>query len=269
MLYKRDYLLGLTDEEKKEFKEVTGRDFSVKRIGGFGTANNFMAFPKAVRMCKMLFPNNYLDVAELHDTERLVKANDEFANLINDEQCSERKILNFIRDKEYYHILGALIWGLSINIGNHGAYLFPEFQLGTSYKADYLLIGKNSGGYEFILVELENPYGKITLRDGELGAEFREGISQLEDWKRWLPANFASYTEKLRKYKNPSLNLSDEFYTLDLSRFHYVVVAGRRSDFSEKTYILKREYKKEKDIDVLHYDNLIDFSNNLIGKITY
>jgi len=48
-----------------------------------------------------------------------------------------------------------------------------------------------------------------------------------------------------------------------------VVVAGRRSDFSEKTYILKREYKKEKDIDVLHYDNLVDFSNNLIGKITY
>ena len=84
-----------------------------------------------------------------------------------------------------------------------------------------------------------------------------------------MTANFASYTEKLRKYKNPSLNLSDEFYTLDLSRFHYVVVAGRRSDFSEKTYILKREYKKEKDIDVLHYDNLIDFSNNLIGKITY
>lgn len=97
MLYKRDYLLGLTDEEKKEFKEVTGRDFSVKRIGGFGTANNFMEFPKAARMCKMLFPNNYLDVAELHDTERLVKANDEFANLINDEQCSERKILNHRR----------------------------------------------------------------------------------------------------------------------------------------------------------------------------
>lgn len=72
MLYKRDYLLGLTDEEKKEFKEVTGRDFSVKRIGGFGTANNFMSFPKAARMCKMLFPNNYLDVAELHDTERLI-----------------------------------------------------------------------------------------------------------------------------------------------------------------------------------------------------
>lgn len=32
MLYKRDYLLGLTDEEKKEFKKVTGRDFNIKMV---------------------------------------------------------------------------------------------------------------------------------------------------------------------------------------------------------------------------------------------
>lgn len=269
MLYKRNYLLGLTEEEKKEYREVTGREFGTKRAGGLGTVNNFMAFPKAARMCRTLFPNNYLDVAELHDVERLAKANAEFTNFVNNELCTERKILNYIKEKEYYHIIGSLIWGLSINVGNHGAYLFPEFQLGTLYKADYLLMGKSSGGYEFILIELEHPYGKITLKDGELGAEFRDGISQLEDWKRWLPANYASYVEKLKKYKNPSMDLPDEFYTLDLSRFHYVVVAGRRSDFSEKTYILKREYKKEKNIDVIHYDNLIDFSNYLIGKATY
>ena len=49
---------------------------------------------------------------------------------------NNRSILNFIREKEHYHIIGSIIWGLSINIGNHGAYLFPEFQLGSSYKAD-------------------------------------------------------------------------------------------------------------------------------------
>lgn len=74
--------------------------------------------------------------------------------------------------------------GLSINIENHEAYLFPEFQLGNLYKADYLLMGKSSVGFEFIFIELESPYGKITLNDGQLGAEFRDGISQLEDWKR-------------------------------------------------------------------------------------
>lgn len=59
------------------------------------------------------------------------------------------------------------------------------------------------------------------------------------------------------------------FMFLDMSRFHYVVVAGRRTDFRDKTYIIKRERKKADDIDIIHYDNLFDFSNNLIGKQTY
>ena len=32
---------------------------------------------------------------------------------------------------------------------------------------------------------------------------------------------------------------------------------------------IKRERKKADDIDIIHYDNLFDFSNNLIGKLTY
>lgn len=269
MLYERDYLLGLTDEEKKLYKEVTGKQFGEKRLSGFGTVNNFLAYPKAARMCKSLFPNNYLDVAELHDTQQLRCGNDEFYSLVINENCTERMILNFIRDEKFYHIIGSIIWGLSINIGNHGAYLFPEFQLGSSFKADYLLIGKSSGGFEFIFVELESPYGNITLKDGQLGAEFRDGISQLEEWKRWLPSNYSAFGENLRKYKNPMLDLPEEFYVLDMSRFHYVVIAGRRTDFKDLTYTIKREKKKENDINIIHYDNLFDYSNNLIGKVTY
>lgn len=269
MLYERDYHLGLTETEEQQYEEITGRKFWEKRVSGFGRVNNFMAYPKAARMCKSLFPNNYLDVAELRDVERLEHANEEFLSLLDNTECTERSILNFIREKEYYNIIGSIIWGLSINIGNHGAYLFPEFQLGSSYKADYLLLGKSSGGFEFIFVELESPYGNITLKDGQLGAEFRDGISQLEDWKRWLPANYSSFGEIMRKYKNSAFDLPEEFYVLDMSRFHYVVVAGRRTDFRDKTYIIKRERKKADDIDIIHYDNLFDFSNNLIGNQTY
>lgn len=49
-----------------------------KRVNGFGSVNNFLTYPKAARMCKSLFPNNYLDVTELHDVERLGYANEEF-----------------------------------------------------------------------------------------------------------------------------------------------------------------------------------------------
>lgn len=78
MLYERDYLLGLTEAEKQDYEEATGRKFGEKRVSGLGRVNNFLAYPKAARMCKSLFPNNYLDVAELRDVERLAVANEEF-----------------------------------------------------------------------------------------------------------------------------------------------------------------------------------------------
>lgn len=269
MLYDRDYLLGLTDEERKQYKEVTGREFGTKKISGFGSVNNPSSYPKAARMCKSLFPNNYLDFVELKDEQRLSEANAEFLTFIDNKECNERKILNFIRDKKYYHIIGSVIRGLSLRFGHHGAYLFPEFQFGSSYKADYLLVGKSSGGYEFVLIELENPYGQITLQDGNLGAEFRDGISQLDEWKRWLMSNYSSFNENFRKCKNKEKDLPEEFFTLDTSRFHYVVIAGRREDFTELTYTIKRERKKADDIEILHYDNLYDFANLLIGEVTY
>lgn len=269
MLYERDYLLGLTEDENQQYEEITGHGFHSKRVGGFGKRNNFLAYPKAARMCKSLFPNNYLDVADLREHQWMASANEEFLALLNEEKCSERDILKFIKEKKYYHIIGSIIWGLSFRTGNHAAYLFPEFSLGTSYVADYLLVGKSSGGYEFIFVELESPYGNITRKDGQLGEEFRDGISQLEDWRRWLPTNYNSFGEVMRKMKNKELDLPEEFSVLDLSRFHYVVVAGRRTDFNDKTYMIRRERKRADDIDIIHYDNLYDFSNSIIGNSTY
>ena len=71
MLYDRDYRIGLTEAEEQQYEKITGRKFLEKRVSGFGMVNNFMAYPKAARMCKSLFPNNYLDVAELRNQERL------------------------------------------------------------------------------------------------------------------------------------------------------------------------------------------------------
>lgn len=265
-LYDRNYFEGLTEEEDREYLRIREKE-RVNRT--YCRRNLFLSYPKAARMCNSLFPNNYLDVADLKNHELLRKSNEEFAALLDDPNCNERQILNFIKNNRYYHIIGSLLSGLAFHIGHHAAYLFPEFQLGTAYHVDYLIVGKGSGGYEFVLVELENPYGNITLKDGQLGQEFREGISQLEDWRRWLPTGFSSFEEVMRKYKNRLKDLPEEYHRLDLSRFHYVVIAGRRSDFTEKTYIIRREKIKNEDTYILHYDNLIDFSNYLIERNSY
>ncbi len=269
MLYERDYNLGLTEDELIQYRNITGRDFGADRSSGFGRVNTPSKYPKAARMFKTLFPNNYLDFIDLKDNEKLSNINERYLKLIDDADSTERDIINFIKAERGYHVIGSIVRGCHLNTGHNGAFLFPEFQLSNCYVADYLLCGRSSGGYEFVFVELEHPRGNITMKNGDLGHEIRDGISQLKEWRRWLESNYSSFNTTFKKYKNPNIQLPEEFYTLDSSRFHYVIVAGRRSDFAELTHRIRREIRQSENINILHYDNLYDYSNLLIGKNTY
>ena len=50
---------------------------------------------------------------------------------------------------------------------------------------------------------------------------------------------------------------------------NYVVVAGRRIDFLDKTRRLRRDMEHSNNIKILHYDNLLDISRRTIGESTY
>ena len=153
--------------------------------------------------------------------------------------------------------------------GHHEAYLFPEFQLGNSYQVDYLLVGKSSDGYSFVFVEFEAPVGNITLAAGDIGLAIRKGLTQLADWDAWIEAHYASLVETFDKFRRHDECLPHEFVTLDKSRIHYVVVGGRRADFNDRTYRIRRKAQKERSELILHYDNLADAARNVIGEWTY
>ncbi len=74
--------------------------------------------------------------------------------------------------------------------GHHGVYLFPEFQLGSDYRVDYLIVAGNSDGFHFQFVEFGKPHGRITMQDGDFGQEIRKGLSQIDYWALWLVANY-------------------------------------------------------------------------------
>lgn len=156
--------------------------------------------------------------------------------MLNSEDIKERKILNFIKESRNWFIIASLCKKY-FDFGHHEIYLFPEFQLGTSYQVDYLIVGKNSGGYEFVFVELEAPDKNITLADGNLGEAFRKGENQVNEWRDWLQAYYSSLRETFDKSRRANAALPDEFVTLGLSRLHFV--------------------------------NLVDAATNVIGKETY
>jgi len=269
-LYDRDYTI-LTSDEEAEFRLLKGQEI-VKEVGTIKIREPlFHKYPKAVRHYISLFPNNYMDFAELQKREELNNKLACFQQLLDSEDVNERSILNFINQHRAYFIIASLL-SKYFHFGHHATYLFPEFQLGNSYQADYLIIGQSSGGHEFVFVELEAPKGNgIILIDGELGEVFRKGKKQLRDWQGWLDGYYSSLKETFNKSRRADVPLPDEFVTMDRSRLHFVVIAGKRTNFQiqNKTYEIRRKERMETNFLLLHYDNLIDAATDVIGKKTY
>ena len=63
--------------------------------------------------------------------------------------------------------------------------------------------------------------------------------------------------------------LPTDIQKYDSTRFHYVVIAGLRDDFSDTTYRERRAKMKESDIHLLHHDNLLDNARTLLQRDTF
>jgi hypothetical protein len=107
------------------------------------------------------------------------------------------------------------------------------------------------------------------LKNGDLGTAFRKGLSQIAEWDQWIDGHFSSLNEVFSKFKQKGKHLPDAFVSLDKTRIYYLVIAGRRSDFREKTYLARRKKLRDNGELILHYDNLVDAAQNIIGRATY
>lgn len=259
-LYKRDFT-KLTESEKTALDKFNQHEQLMK--------TKIMAFPKAPKAVWRytdLFPNHYLDTAPLKQPDKVKKWNKGLKKIIDSKTATERKILNYIKKERAYHIIASLL--RNFHFGHHGAYLFPELQLAPNFIVDYVIVGKSSMGYEFVFVEIESPIGNITTKDGSYGQVIRNGLKQIEDWDQWLEANFQTMRLVFDKYKGPQATLPSEFLAYDKTRVHYVVIAGRREHFNDKTNRLQRKGRTS-NTHLLHYDNLLDFSESSVGGTTY
>lgn len=265
-IHTRDYN-HLTNEEIREWERLKREEIIDKFDEIVVRKSLYRKYPVAVRHFLSLFPNNHLDIEDLKEEKKLTTQIDNYLKLINDPTSIERTILNWIKESKSYFIIASMLKNY-YSFGHHDAYIIPEFQLGNTYQVDYLLIGKSSGGYEFVFVELEHPNKNITLSSGYPGESIRKGLNQITDWKSWLEKNYSFIGETFEKYKHPEKILPYEFTNYDSSRIHFSVVAGKRINFNEKTYEIKRQMWSDK-ILLLHYENLYDSAKYLVGQLTY
>lgn len=96
----------------------------------------------------------------------------------------------------------------SIVMGNWYTYVIPQVPLGTDLVPDFLVLGINSAGPQWVLVEIEAPRHSITKAPKEpkkgrnpaaptLSAPTAHAVQQIRDWREWLTSNVAFAHEQL------------------------------------------------------------------------
>lgn len=264
-LYDRDYNKEPSKEELKEYKRILELEKSGLKIGYI---NHYREYPEAIRHHNSLFPNNHIDLFDWQVDMKMSSINSSFEKLVHNISTNERDILRFINKTPAPYIIGSLLQYETF--GHHATFIFPEFSIEDGkYYADYLIVGRSSGGYEFLFVELESVNGTTTLKSGYDGKSIRAGYNQIFDWKYSIESNYNLITNEFKKNMNPSKELPTEFIKFDSSRFHYAVVSGLRKDYNETTYRNRRIKYKEMGIRSYHYDNLLELAIELENRNTF
>lgn len=146
------------------------------------------------------------------------KESKEFDLIISNAK-NEVDVQRYIKSNKKWFIPGSIF--LDYNFGHKETYLFPEQKLGNDYVADYMLIGKESGGYSLILVEFETPNTEYLISTANMESEsVRRGLTQLQDWKRWIDSN--------REYFIRNIGLREFGIDIPTYRTFYYLVVSRR-----------------------------------------
>jgi len=260
--------MKLTDKERTAYQDCKNRETEAS-LGDFEVKKNlFREYPKAARHFEQLFPNHYLDIEDLKNEKFLNKKIENLEKILNDHKCQERDIMRHIKETNSYFAIASVLHRY-YTFGHHATHIFPEFSLGTSFRADYLLLGQNSSGWHLVFVELESVFGQITKANGSFGISIRKGIEQVEEWSSWLDKNYAYLRNEFTKHLPDKKQLPDELTQYDSTRIHFLVIAGRREDFSDTTYKKGRIIIRGQKIGVVHYDNILDTARSVVGRHTY
>lgn len=85
--------------------------------------------------------------------------------------------------------------------GGWQTYVIPQKRLGAEYVPDFLVLGINSVGPQWVAVEIEAARHEIVnKKDRRLSTPTRHAVGQINDWREWLTDNIAYAQNQLGLY---------------------------------------------------------------------
>jgi hypothetical protein len=194
-------------------------------------------------------PKNFY-VYEMSDYRSLdcKKEAQELLDAINTSK-RENDIQTYIKSNEKWFIPLSIL--KAYDFGHHFSCVVPEYQLGAEYRLDYLLIGKNSLGYQFVFVEFEDVNVDYRLKTSNAETDkVRKGLNQIRDWKRWIEQN--------RGYFLNSEGIKDISNNVPPWGFRYCLVVSRRDRMDELSNQLRGEMQ-DIGVKIISYDRIVDY----------
>ena len=183
----------------------------------------------------------YRDIDLDYEAEQLLK--------VLDSAKKENDIQNYIKENKKWFIPASIF--KDYDFGHHEAYISVEQPLGAEYKADYMLLGRNSIGHHIVLVEFENVNVDFRLKKSNMETEaVRKGMTQINDWKRWMDNN--------RPYFLQSCGLSDIGRNIPTWGITYCLVVGRRKRMDDTSNQMRGQIQYERGVHIITYDRLVD-----------
>ncbi|MDZ5661408.1 DUF4263 domain-containing protein [Nocardioides sp. S-58] len=85
-------------------------------------------------------------------------------------------------------------------VGGWRTYVLPKPRLGSELVPDFLVLGLNSNGPQWLLVEIEATRHKILNQDDTISTPVRHAVKQVQDWREWLTTNVMYAHTELHLY---------------------------------------------------------------------
>lgn len=167
-----------------------------------------------------------------------------------DNAKKENDIQRYIKGNKKWFIPASLFE--IYDFGHHEAYIVPEQMLGSKYRADYMLLGRNSQGYHIILVEFEDVNVNYKIKTSNTESEsVRKGLTQIRDWRRWMDDN--------RSYFIRSCGLERICRNIPSWGINYCLVVGRRSRMDDIANQMRGQSQYDvPGLKIVSYDRLVD-----------
>lgn len=92
-------------------------------------------------------------------------------------------------EKPLQGFLAGRPWMLTAEDGSQCRWVIPQMSLSRRFFPDFLVGRLDSTGLNWTLVELQSPKAELFTRKDRPADQLREGIEQVQRWRRWLKNN--------------------------------------------------------------------------------